>query len=149
MNDKAIIKDASNNITNANHLAKSMLTDLDGYGQTLMKQTLLNIIRVMRKYIAVWQFERNRCTKRGDKRETDIFRRRRLEKIKICVCDNVYDIRTCIKNLLASIDQICQMISELNGSLSVKVGIVNINTQANYLHLKDIEIDTNNDDYCL
>ena len=149
MNDRAVVKDAASIISEASICNKSMLSDLDYTDCVKLKPILFNVIRLLSNYIRTLREivvvreatkERLKSSVEGD------WRKSKYVFVISGLVTYVYDIRSCIKNLLASVDQICQIICEINGSTFIKVGSVNMSAQANYLHLKDNKIDSDNDE---
>ena len=147
--DKAVLNDASSILLKLNEKEKFKVSEFNQDERIHIISILLKAITVVSNYIRrlreiVVQREatkvRLKSSQEGD------WRKSKYVFVISAIITHLYDIRSCIRNLLGSIDEIGQLISELNGSSFVKVGVVNMKSQTNYLHLRDNEIDILNDD---
>lgn len=146
--DKKMIEDASTLVCKALDLAKHNLSDLESDEKTRLKEILLNIITVLSKRVQILRevvVHREMSKERLINSIEGDWRKSRLVFVISGLITYIYDIKACIKNLLDSTDQICSIVSRINGSRFVKDGIVNMSLQENYLHLTECEIDLNNE----
>ncbi|MES9902851.1 MAG: hypothetical protein ABW168_09220 [Sedimenticola sp.] len=117
---------------------KETSNDLTNMDKDTLRHNLLTVIRNLSKRVQTLRqmnVSKERMKEKLMLQAGENWKKSRLAFVISAIITSIYDIKSCIKNILQIIDEACQVIACLNGVPYVTDTTINISKLHNYMHL--------------